>query len=236
MDLGLRGKFAIVTGGSHGIGAAIANALAAEGCVVMPWSRAHGVDALSDTSIEAAIVETKPPDILINNVGGGGRWGAPTVEETPDGVWAQVYQKNAGVASRLTCWAIPAMRAKKWGRVITITSFIGGKDGVGRPWFVMAKAAETALMKSLATTPYLVRDGITFNSVAPGDIFIKGTGTDEEARANPDKFLDHLDGLPMGRMGRAEEVASVVAFLCSEQASFVNGANILVDGAQSHGI
>ena len=115
------------------------------------------------------------------------------------------------------------MREYKWGRVVTITSILGGKDGNARPWFAMAKAAQTALMKSLATQSYLARDGITFNSVAPGliDVGKPGLGNEE---------------LPLGRMGTPEEVANVVAFLCSDGASLVNGANIIVDGGQSRGI
>ena len=165
----------------------------------------------------------RPPDILINNVGGGGRWGSESIENTSHDVWEQVYQKNAGAAVDLTMWAIPHMRARKWGRVVTITSILGGKDGNGRPWFSMAKAAQTALMKSLATQSYLARDGITFNSVAPGliDVGKPGLGNEE---------------LPLGRMGTPEEVANVVAFLCSDGASLVNGANIVVDGGQSRGI
>jgi 3-oxoacyl-[acyl-carrier protein] reductase len=161
-------------------------------------------------------------DILVNNVGGGGRWGNEIAEETKPEVWDEVYRKNAGIATELTMRCIPYMRERKWGRVVTITSIFGGKDGNGRPWFVMAKAAQTALMKSLATQSYLARDGITFNSVAPGEIDVGKPPSGAE--------------LPLGRMGTPEEVANVVAFLCSEGASLVNGANIVVDGGQSRGI
>ena len=83
-------------------------------------------------------------------------------------VWSEVYEKNAMAAVRFTRRALPHMRRSKWGRVVTITSIYGGKEGGGRPWFTMAKAAETGLMKSLSAMTYLVREGITFNSRGAG--------------------------------------------------------------------
>lgn len=223
MNLQLEGKRALVTGGSKGIGLAIWAALKREGCTVASWSRSSGVDVLDHASLSAAMEREDPPDILINNVGGAGRWGSEIFEETSLATGADIYVKNAGVAAELTRWVIPHMRRKKWGRVITITSIMGGKEGNGRPWFVMAKAAQTALMKSLATQSYLAQDGITFNSVAPGliDVGKPGLGNEE---------------LPLGRMGKPQEVANVVAFLCSPLANLVNGANIVVDGGQSRAL
>ena len=82
-------------------------------------------------------------DILINNVGGGGRWGKENIEDTDYIVWKEVYQKNSNAAILFTRKAIPLMRKNKWGRIINITSILG-KEGGGRPWFNMAKAAEVA--------------------------------------------------------------------------------------------
>lgn len=235
MDLGLSGKRALVTGGSRGIGLAVAKKLAENGCevAIMARDRDRLNEALKEIGQKAGLgwiadvlMGGIPPlsyDILINNVGGGGRWGSEVAEETPPEVWDQVWRKNSGIATELTMKAIPYMRAKKWGRVVTITSILGGKEGNGRPWFVMAKAAQTALMKSLASQSYLAQDGITFNSVAPGLIDVGKPGLGDEQ-------------LPLGRMGRPEEVAHVVAFLCSPLASLVNGANIVVDGGQSRAI
>jgi 3-oxoacyl-[acyl-carrier protein] reductase len=261
MDLGLRGKFALVTGGSHGIGLATAKRLAAEGCNVAICSRSqarldaaiselrgYGVRVLA---VAADVLEPKSADcvmdrvasewgelqVLVNNVGGGGRWGKESVEDTDLRIWSEVYEKNAMAAVRFTRRALPYMRRAQWGRVVTITSIYGGKEGVGRPWFTMAKAAETGLMKSLSAMSYLVREGITFNSVAPGGIWIEGTGFEDEQKRDPEGFQRKVDAeYPLGRLGTPEEVAAVVAFLCSTEASLVNGANITVDGGQSRSL
>jgi 3-oxoacyl-[acyl-carrier protein] reductase len=125
------------------------------------------------------------------------------------------------------------MSANKWGRVVTITSTLGRLGG-GRPWFNIAKTAQTVLMKNLALNRDFVREGITFNSVAPGCIAIQNTGWHEEELKDPESFKAMLDAdFPLGRLGTPEEVADVVTFLCSVKASLVNGASILVDGGES---
>ncbi len=257
MDLKIKGKYALVTGGSHGIGRAIALALADEGCNVAICARdkdrientatelkAKGVDVLGitadvmlksdiDNVLKAIINKWGTIHILINNVGGGGRWGSEIVEETKEEVWLEVYNKNAMAAIRFTTLAIPFMRKQKWGRVVTITS-IFGREGGGRPWFSMAKSAETSLMKALALKHYLSRDGITFNSVAPGAIMIPDTGWEREYKENRKEVEEFINReLPLGRFGTPEEVANVVVFICSEKAGLVNGTSISVDGSQS---
>jgi 3-oxoacyl-[acyl-carrier protein] reductase len=97
----------------------------------------------------------------------------------------------------------------------------------------MAKTAQTSLMKALAKYHYLVRDGITFNSVAPGAILIPDTGWDTSKKKKKDtcrKFIQEF--LPLGRLGTVEEVADVVVFLCSEKASLLNGVSLPIDGGQ----
>lgn len=170
--------------------------------------------------------------ILINNVGGGGSWGSEIVEETKENVWMEVYTKNALAAVRFTTFFLPYFRKQKWGRVVTITSKYG-REGGGRPWFTMAKSAEMALMKTLALDPRFARAGITFNSVAPGNTMIPATGWEKMKLAQPEEFNAIVEASPQGRLGTPEEVASMVAFLCSEQASHVTGASIPVDGAES---
>jgi len=258
MDFGIKGKYALVTGGSHGIGYCTAEALARAGCNVAICARRENVVLDAAAAIrEKYNVETIgisvdvmiPEDIekcirtileswgtlhiLVNNVGGGGRWGTECIEDTAESVWMDVFSKNALAAIRFTMAVIPLMRTHKWGRVVTVTS-IYGREGGGRPWFNLAKAAETSLMKTLAMQRYLIRDGITFNSVAPGNIMIPDTGWANEQGKDEIAFKAMMDhDFTMGRLGRPEEVADVIAFLCSEQASFVNGAAVAVDGGQS---
>ena len=234
MDLGLNGKTALVTGGSHGIGLATALALAREGCDVRLASRNrerlfkavanfHGLpgrprmfqfDALDPSSVEhlaLEVLEAGGVDILINNVGGGGRWGT-TPLETPLETWDEVYQKNTRCAVQFTQALLPTMLERGWGRVVTISS-IHGREAGSNPWFMMAKSAEIAMMKGLAINPSLSGSGITFNTVAPGYIFIEGKDTEPS-------------------LGTPEDVAAAVVFLCSKQARHVNGACLVVDGGE----
>jgi len=257
MDLGIAGKYALVTGGSHGIGRSIALSLASEGCNVaicsrtqeridnvIPEIQAFGVESIgivADVMEEADIrnvmqhitAKWETLHILVNNVGGGGRWGKESIEETAESVWTEVYNKNALASIRFTTAVLPYMRKQKWGRVVTITS-IYGRHGGGRPWFNMAKTAQTTLMKNLAMKHELVRDGITFNSVAPGNIMIPDTGWETEKLKNPEGFAKmEQEEFPLGRLGTPEEVGEVVAFVCSKKASLLNGASIPVDGGES---
>lgn len=255
MDLGLKGKYALVTGGTHGIGLAIAERLAGEGANVAVCSHTEeriaeavsrikqkGVEALGLTAdvlvpadiervMTAMIAAWGTIHILVNNVGGGGRWGSEVFEDAAEEVWRDLYEKNAMAAVRFTRLAVPFMKRQRWGRVVTVSS-IQGREGGGRPWYAMAKAAEIALMKSFAMSRDLARAGITFNSVAPGGVMIPGTAWEREAAQDPERFREVVSHLPLGRLGTPEEVASVAAFLSSQAASWVNGACIAIDGGE----
>jgi 3-oxoacyl-[acyl-carrier protein] reductase len=258
MELGLKGKIALVTGASYGIGRAIALALADEGCYLAICARGKERLEATQADISAKGVPvlgivadaTKPGDIrhvvdavettwgalhiLVNNVGGGGGRVKTAVEEVPENQWVDVYEKNALAAVRFTQLAIPHMRRARFGRVVSIAS-IQGKEGGGRPWYAMSKSAEISLMKSLALNHDLVRSGLTFNSVAPGRVIFEGNDWDEFRKEDPRRFHLKLDErLPLGRAGTPEEVAAVVVFVCSVLASLVNGACIAVDGGESY--
>jgi 3-oxoacyl-[acyl-carrier protein] reductase len=256
MELELEGKKALITGGSHGIGAAIGIGLAEEGVSVSFLSRSQERLRQQDKLLQERGVSTLPlqcdvlnplaiehswqilkeswggVDILINNVGGGGRWGTEKIIDTPISTWAEVYQKNAGVASQLTMLALPRMLEKRWGRVVTITSIFGNTVG-GRPWFNMAKVSQSILMKNLAQNKRFAGAGITFNSVAPGAVMIPDTGWTEMEKNEPEEFKKFRNSLPRGQFGTPDEVSNLVVFLCSTKASYINGASILIDGGES---
>ena len=232
----------LVTGGTHGIGAAIVRKFQSSENYIYVVSRharnrfSEGVQGISaDLTSKEGIKDVVeffkefPLDIVINNVGGGGRWGREDVLGTEERVWQEVWNKNYEAARLLTLAALPDMKRKGFGRVVTISS-ICGKEAIGRPWFNVAKSAEIALMKSFAIQKDLTRCNITFNTICPGAIYIPDTGWDKMSSEERKSFEESL---PLGRMGKPEEVASVVKFLCSVEASLVNGACITVDGGES---
>ena len=246
----------LVTGGTHGIGAEICIKFAERGDHVAFLSRskprvdsqieiiskltknfiAIQCDVLNSNSINEAWARIESEwagvDVLINNVGGGGRWGNENILDTPLEVWQEVWQKNVGSAIEFTKLALPNMLNKGWGRVVTITSNYGNKVG-GKTWFNLAKVSENLLMKNFAKNKDFVRRGITFNSLAPGAILIPDTGWDNLRISSPVEYKSFAENLPLGRLGTVEEVAEVVYFICSEEASLVNGASIQVDGGES---
>ncbi|MBV9170905.1 MAG: SDR family oxidoreductase [Chloroflexi bacterium] len=252
MDLGLEGKVALVTGASRGIGRAIALRLASEGAHVgicgrtpetldstLSELRATGVHAHALTADVAAPGEVERfvdesaralggVDLLVANVGGtaGGR---TLLETTPDD-WLGTFDVNLFHAVRAIRAAIPHMQARGGGSAVSIASISGWKPGPTAQYGA-AKAAEIFLAGALAWE--LASSRIRVNTVSPGSILFAGGGWARFRDRDPERFSEfERREFPSGRLGTAEEVADVVVFVLSERASWINGANIAVDGAQ----
>ena len=251
MDLGLQGRVAAITGGSHGVGHAIAEALLAEGCHVAICARdkarldaaaqSLGHDVFAQTAdvakpgevegfVQTAASHFGGLDILVHNAGGGG--GASL--GAPDAEFSQAIELNVLAGLRAARAAVPLMRTRGHGRIIFIASVYGRESG-GRAGYNLAKAAEISLAKSLSRE--LAGDSILVNSVAPGSILFPGGNWDRRRQADPEGIAAFVKSdMPLGRFGKPEEVAAVVAFLASDQASLVSGACWTVDGGQSRSL
>ena len=253
MDLGLKGKTALVLGGGGGLGSAITRQLAAEGVNVavgdidpaavektvaslfggkglaLPWDLADlSVIDGNIAKIEAAF---GPVDILVNNT--GGPQPTPAAGQDP-ALWTKCFQQMVLSVIAITDRVLPGMRGKKWGRIITSTS-----SGVISP--IPNLGISNALRLSLVGwSKTLARevggDGITANIILPGRIatdrikFLDEAKAKREGRPVEQISSESTASIPAGRYGKPEEYADVVAFLASARASYLNGSTIRVDG------
>jgi 3-oxoacyl-[acyl-carrier protein] reductase len=263
MDLGLRGKTAIVAAASKGLGKGVARALAAEGANVVMFSRdeaaigaaaaevqltaadgAQVVGLAADVTHQAdleRVVETtvgrfSGVDIVFNNAGGP----KPGMFDTlSDADWQAALELNLMSAIRLTRLCLTGMRARHWGRVITSTS-----SSVKQPLPTLmlsnaVRSATTAWSKTLADQ--VAQDGITVNTLAPGRIGterlrqIDDDLAQRQGRTRADVERDSLSTIPLGRYGLPEEFGAAAAFLASEPAAYITGVTLLVDGGLFRG-
>lgn len=246
MKLGLKGKNAVVTGGSKGIGRSIALALAAEGVNVAICARSEGpldealkeIEALGvkgyretcdvgnkdtlDTFLDNARQTLGNVDILVSNVSALGA-----------GNDLKAWDANVTLDLMSTVRAVdkvlPWMKETGSGNIIILSSISGIEVGTTQP-YAATKAALISYAKSLAVD--LGPEGIRVNSIAPGSIKFPGGVWDKAEKANSPRYHSTLDRIPWGRFGKPEEVANVAVFLASDAASWVTGACIPVDGAQ----
>jgi 3-oxoacyl-[acyl-carrier protein] reductase len=240
----LEGKCALVTGASGGIGGAIAQALAAAGAkVALSGTRVEPLEALKVRIGERAFVcpgdlgdaaateklfkdaeaALGQVDILVNNAGLT-RDGLAMRMKDDD--WQKVIDVNLSAGFRLSRAALRGMMKRKWGRIVGITSIVGVTGNPGQANYAAAKAGMIGMSKALAQE--VASRGITVNCVAPGFIvspMTEALSDDQKSRL--------LGGIPLGRMGNADEVAAAVVYLASEQAAYVTGQTLHVNGGMA---
>jgi 3-oxoacyl-[acyl-carrier protein] reductase len=251
LDLELAGKIGLVTGGSRGIGRAIALRLAAEGVQVgicgrsaetlestlaelrATGARAHSVvaDVTCPGEVERFVDEAAAAlggaDLLVANVGGSS--GKGLLESTPED-WMRTFDLNLFHAVRSIRAAVPHMQARGGGSAVAISSISGWKPGPTAQYGA-AKAGEIFLAGALAWELAPVR--IRVNTVSPGSILFPGGGWERFRARDAERFAEfERREFPWGRLGTPQEVADVVTFVLSDRAAWINGANIPVDGAQ----
>ena len=257
MDLGLKGKVAIVAGASRGIGKAIAHSLADEGCRLVICARGeeklrltaetlcasgatvHAVSLdITDENAGVQLAEEAREafgqiDILVGNAGGNRR---KPLEETTDTDWLEIINLNLLSHVRCSRAVIPDMKKAGSGSIVFISSIFGREaGGAGLSIYNTTKSALISMAKILALE--LAPVGIRVNSVAPGSIRFPGGSWDKRCIEDPDGMAVFIkENLPLGRFGKAEEVADTVTFLSSERASLITGACITIDGSQSRSL
>jgi len=262
MDLGIKNKIALVIASSQGLGKATALSLAKEGVNLAICSRdekainaaaeeirkatgvkvfalAADVSKPSDTDkiVDSVIKEYGRIDILINNAGG-----PPTgkITSLPDSEWEKGFNLTIMSMVRLTRVVLPFMEKQQWGRVVSIVS-ISAKQPIDE-LLISSTLRPGILGLSKVLANQYGRFNITVNTVCPGYVLTKRqeelsrSRSAEKNISMEDYLAESAKNIPVGRLGRPEEIGDVIAFLASEKASYINGANILVDGGQAKGI
>lgn len=262
MDLGIKDRVAVVAASSRGLGRATAEALAAEGARIALCAREekalretageirsrYGVpvaekalDVTDYDAVRAFLSEVReklgPVSICVTNAGGppGGKF----ADFGPDD-WRKAFELNFMSTLFLIREVLPGMREQKWGRVVTITSVSVKQPIDGLILSNSIRGAVVGLMKSLANE--YGGDGVLFNNVCPGNtaterlLSLAGKRADAAGITRNEMLERMSQSIPLGRPGRPEEFGAVVAFLCSEKASYVTGTSTLIDGGLAKGI
>jgi 3-oxoacyl-[acyl-carrier protein] reductase len=235
MELGIEGRVAVVTGATRGIGAATAARLEDEGARVVRVARSEGID-VTDPDAAELIAERAgaPVDILVNNAGTSEI--KPLDAMTDDDFYA-AFELNVMAPMRLMRHFAPAMAERGWGRIVNVTSSAGKRPSQTWPAYSVAKAAEHSLSRLYAD--FWAPRGVHVNAVAPGPVAtplwlgeggLADQSAEQEGVSRNDVLAQAAAKIPLGRLGTEEEIAAVIVFLCSQQASNVTGAAWAVDG------
>jgi NAD(P)-dependent dehydrogenase (short-subunit alcohol dehydrogenase family) len=242
----LEGRTALITGASKGLGKAIALALADAGARLVLVSR--NLELLDETAAavrklgaEAAVFQTDVTDeaqvrrlekavagqpgkvqILVNNAGMNIR--KPVTEFTTE-EWRKVMDTNLTSAFLMCRSFVPQMRGQRYGRILNLTSIMSHVALPGRTAYAASKAGLLGFTRALALE--LAPEGITVNGISPGPV---ATEMNVPLMQDPELNRQFLSRIPLGRWGKVEEIGQLAAYLCSEDAGFITGADILIDG------
>jgi len=236
VDLDLTDSVCLVTGSTGGIGLATAELLRAEGAIVVTTGRGGG-DIRADLAVagepERVVAETIERhgrlDVLVNNVGYSE---IRKLEDVTDDVWQASFELNLLSAVRATRAALPGMRERGAGTIVNVSSTAAKRPSTGMPDYSVMKAALLSFSRLVADL--YAKDGIRCNAVTPGPTATEawlGEGGLADQQGERDEVLAKVAaGRPLGRLAEPEEIAGVIAFLCSPRASYVTGAAWSADG------
>jgi NAD(P)-dependent dehydrogenase (short-subunit alcohol dehydrogenase family) len=243
MDLNLEDRVCVVTGSTSGIGLAAARMLVDEGARVVTSGRRSGPGIGEVLHVAADFAEPEAPevlisaaekalgrvDVLVNNVGIAY---VRSFEGVTDDQWDEMWQLNVMSYVRAIRAVLPGMRQQGAGAIVNVSSSAGKRPSTSMPNYSVTKAAVLSLSRLIADL--YAKDGIRCNAVTPGptatDIWL-GEGGLAEQQGDRDEVLAKVSaGRPIGRLAEPDEIASVIAFLCSERASYVTGAAWSADG------
>jgi 3-oxoacyl-[acyl-carrier protein] reductase len=243
MNLGLRDKVCVITGSTGGIGLSTARLLVEEGARVVTSGRSHAPKIgevlhlstdLSTPDAPRALIDAVTEafggvDVLVNNVGTAY---ITSFEKVTDQEWEDMWQLNVMSYVRAIRAVLPPMRERGRGAIVNVSSTAGKRPSTGMPHYSVTKAAVLSLSRLVADV--YATDGIRCNAVTPGptatDAWLGEQGLAEQQGDRDEVLAKVAAGRPLGRLAEPEEIASVIAFLCSERASYVTGAAWSADG------